>query len=130
MFQALLRILLPSPSAGRTMNSLIDTIRESVIGAGTPIATPFYHFDTSAGVWRYQDRKATTYKSLDALSFATYCNENSAEPARKIGLQGLIEEAEQTLLGMHQRDGRSELVLSDNAEHLRWFVLPQDVAAA
>jgi selenocysteine lyase/cysteine desulfurase len=91
---------------------------------------PFYHFDTSAGVWRYQDRKATTYNSLDALSFATYCNENSAEPARKMGLQGLIEEAEQTLLGMHHRDGRSELVLSNNAEHLRWFVLPQDVGAA
>jgi selenocysteine lyase/cysteine desulfurase len=35
-----------------------------------------------------------------------------------------------TLLGMRHRDGRSELVLSDNAEHLRWFVLPQNVAAA
>jgi selenocysteine lyase/cysteine desulfurase len=91
---------------------------------------PFYHFDTSAGVWRYLDNKAADYNSLDALSFAAYCQGDSSEPARKIGLQGHLAAAEKTLLDAQHRDGTSNLVLSDKAEHLRWFVLPQEVAAA
>ena len=90
---------------------------------------PFYHFDTSAGVWRYQNRQPAAYNSLDSLCFTSYSQREQAEPIGKIGLQGRIAEAEQTLLSTQHRDGTSELILSASAEHLRWFVLPQEVAA-
>ena len=91
---------------------------------------PLYHFDTTAGVWRYQQQKGKPRHNLSALSFTTYCQQPSNARAISLSTQGHLESAEQTLLGTDYRRGASTLALNDKAEKLRWFVLPQEVAAA
>jgi selenocysteine lyase/cysteine desulfurase len=91
---------------------------------------PLYHFDTSAGVWRYQQRKGQLRHNLSELSFTTFCQQSNNAPARALDIKGHLATAEQTLLGTDYRRGTSTLALTAAAEKLRWFVLPQDVAAA
>ena len=91
---------------------------------------PFYHFDTGAGVWRYQQQQGQLKHSLNSLCFTDYCQQVNPEPAQKLGPKGLIETARQELFSVDPFSGTSELILSETAESLRWFVLPQEVAAA
>ncbi|MEH6634835.1 MAG: aminotransferase class V-fold PLP-dependent enzyme [Halioglobus sp.] len=91
---------------------------------------PFYQFDTSAGVWRYLNQQAATCSDLGALSFVNYCQQQHHAPTEKIELDGQLEAAEQTLLSARYQEGSSTLALNQSAENLRWFVLPQEVAAA
>ena len=91
---------------------------------------PFYHFDTRAGVWRYQQQQGQLKHSLNSLRFTDYSKQATPEPAPKLDLEGLIEAAQQELFSADPLSGTSELILSETAESLRWFVLPQEVAAA
>ena len=91
---------------------------------------PHYHFDNDSGVWRYQRQQDRPTRSLNTLNFDAYCQQArpETEPALDLGEQ--LQFAEQTLLNTNYTDGNSRLILSETAERLRWFVLPQDVAAA
>lgn len=89
-----------------------------------------YHFDDKAGVWRYADSKGVDLQSLSLLSFADYCSQGAGQPGRRVPLEGQIELAHEVLLQTDHRRGDSCLAITDTAEKLRWFVLPQEVAVA
>jgi hypothetical protein len=89
---------------------------------------PFYHFDDSCGVWKYQGQSESLPSSLSELNFADYCHDNVESAPARLSLDGVCDAAETEL----RREGRSgdktSLLLSSEGERLRWFVLPQDVA--
>ena len=90
---------------------------------------PHYHFDNDSGVWRYQRQQDRSTRSLNALNFAAYCQQARPETEPTLDLTEQLQFAEQTLLSTNHTDGNARLILSETAERLRWFVLPQDVAA-
>lgn len=90
---------------------------------------PHYHFDNDSGVWRYQRQQDRSTRSLNALNFAAYCQQARPETEPTLDLREQLQFAEQTLLSTNHTDGNARLILSETAERLRWFVLPQDVAA-
>lgn len=89
---------------------------------------PFYQFDDSCGVWKYQGQNEPLPGSLSGLNFADYCLNNAQHAPAKLTLDGVCDMAETQL----RREGRSgditAMLLSSESERLRWFVLPQDVA--
>ena len=95
---------------------------------------PFYHFDTNAGTWRYEKRKQPASHNLSSLNFTAYCNQprqaevNGGEDYTE-SLSDYLALARKTLHNTCPESGTSVLTLSEKAEALRWFVLPQDVQA-
>jgi hypothetical protein len=95
---------------------------------------PFYHFDTAAGTWRYEQRKQLPSHNLRDLSFTDYCSQPRQPQAHRgkdytDDLSGYLDVARKTLLDACPETGTSVLTLSDQAEALRWFVLPQEIQA-
>jgi hypothetical protein len=95
---------------------------------------PFYHFDTEAGTWRYENRKQLPSHNLSSLSFTEYCSqprqtEVSGGANYTESLSDYLSLARKTLHNTCPDAGTSVLTLSEKAEALRWFVLPQDVQA-
>lgn len=90
---------------------------------------PFYHFDTDAGVWRFQKSQGELASCLESLSLAAFSREGVKPVSESVSLDGLCEEAEQQLK-LSQRPGETfRLALSSESERLRWFLLPQEAAA-
>ena len=118
-------------------NYFIDEVEfEYLLRAVTLVADhgwrllPYYHYDDGAGVWRYADRAGPELQSMSSLSFADYCRQEAARPYRRLPLEGQIERAQEILLNADPSRGGSRLELVEKVEELRWFVLPQEVAAA
>jgi selenocysteine lyase/cysteine desulfurase len=89
---------------------------------------PYYYFDKSAAVWRYQEQQGELRTSLDKLCFADYVHTSAPERDAKIELKGLVAAAKQELLRTDRQEKTSVLNLSADGEKLRWFVLPQEAA--
>jgi selenocysteine lyase/cysteine desulfurase len=90
---------------------------------------PFYHFDTTAAIWRFQGQRNAMVSSLETLQFADYCERAPAGDQPTVDLAGHCDQAEQELR-MENRDGEMfVLELRDESERLRWFVLPQELSA-
>jgi selenocysteine lyase/cysteine desulfurase len=90
---------------------------------------PFYHFDTDSGVWRYLGQRSEMVSSLETLCFADYCQRPPAGDSARVSLEGQCERAEQELCAEGREGARSVLELREEAEQLRWFVLPQEAGA-
>ncbi|MFB3079871.1 MAG: aminotransferase class V-fold PLP-dependent enzyme, partial [Lysobacterales bacterium] len=90
---------------------------------------PYYHFDASAGVWRYQGQSGELLSSLDSLSFTDYCEQPRGTERNLVSLDGLCELAEMELRIENRRGEPSVLELSEAGERLRWFALPQEAGA-
>jgi selenocysteine lyase/cysteine desulfurase len=95
---------------------------------------PFYHFDTAAGTWRYEQRKQLPTRNLRDLSFTDYGSQPRQSRAHSgkdyiDDLSGYLDVARKTLRDACPETGTSVLTLSDQAEALRWFVLPQEIQA-
>jgi len=90
---------------------------------------PFYHFDTSAAIWRFQKQRGAMLNSLEALNFSNYCKQPSEGNQVTVDLAGHCDQAERELLTENREGEMSALELSEECERLRWFVLPQEVTA-
>ena len=90
---------------------------------------PYYHADTAAGVWRYQGQPRDLPVSLETLDFAADPQLGAGRITVTTDLADLCAAAEQELLQEDRAGTRGTLELSAEAERLRWFVLPQEVAA-
>ena len=90
---------------------------------------PFYQVDVATGVWRFNGQSTELISSLDTLSFADYCADTPSKESKKISLIGLCAKAEQLLETAHQSDVIPPVILSEESERLRWFVIPKDVEA-
>lgn len=90
---------------------------------------PFYHFDTTAAIWRFQGQRSAMVSSLETIQFADYCRRPPPYDHLTLDLAELCDQAEGELC-LKNRDGEtSALELSDESERLRWFVLPQELSA-
>nr|WP_010133227.1 aminotransferase class V-fold PLP-dependent enzyme [Microbulbifer agarilyticus] len=87
---------------------------------------PYYYFDTTNGTWRYQKRALSPEVSLNTLDFSQPAAAASADFGTSFA--GLLEQAEQELLRPNREGETYRLELSDTAEALRWFVLPQNIS--
>jgi selenocysteine lyase/cysteine desulfurase len=83
---------------------------------------PYYSFDEAAGVWRFLQQATALPESLPDINFL---DDLTASPA-PLALDGLLEFAREQLLADREHP-RYALQLSEQAEHLRWFVLPQEI---
>jgi hypothetical protein len=90
---------------------------------------PFYHFDASAGVWRYQGQHSEMVSSLQAFNFTDYCRQSPAGESATVSLTGQCEQAERELRAENRSGEMSVLALRKESERLRWFVLPQEMSA-
>lgn len=89
---------------------------------------PYYHFNEANGVWQYQGRglqPAANLHEVDFLALEAEAENDMAETAEP-DYQQLLAEAEQVLRNPPLAE-RGVLVLPEDAEALRWFVLPQEV---
>ena len=90
---------------------------------------PFYQFDTGTGVWRYQGQTSSLVASLDDWRFGELGQRNQTSTQDPLSLNGLCDVAAAELTLNERVGSRYELQLSETGEQLRWFVLPQEVAA-
>ena len=90
---------------------------------------PYYHADTGSGVWRYQGMHRELPVSLETVDFSAEPQTGAGRAATATDLAGLCAVAERELLRENREGTRATLELSAEAERLRWFVLPQEVAA-
>ncbi len=89
---------------------------------------PYYQFDESAGVWRYQGESTPLAANLADWCFADLGDASVAAPSEPLSLDGFSELAEAELT-RNYRDGHTyALQLSEQGERLRWFLLPQEVS--
>ncbi|MCA0901211.1 aminotransferase class V-fold PLP-dependent enzyme [Microbulbifer agarilyticus] len=88
---------------------------------------PYYYFDTANGTWRYQKKALSPEVSLNTLDFAQPTAAASADVDTSFA--ELLAQAERELLRTDREGETYRLELSDAAEALRWFVLPQSISA-
>ncbi|MCA0893935.1 aminotransferase class V-fold PLP-dependent enzyme [Microbulbifer agarilyticus] len=84
---------------------------------------PYYYFDTANGTWRYQKKALSPEVSLNTLDFSEPAAAASAQVDTSYA--ELLAQAEQELLRTDREGEIYRLELSDAADALRWFVLPQ-----
>ncbi|WP_101760332.1 aminotransferase class V-fold PLP-dependent enzyme [Oceanicoccus sp. KOV_DT_Chl] len=87
---------------------------------------PFYDFDTDGGTWRYQNKKVLVKNDLFSVDFLSTPSVNKDAGKSQVKLDEYLQLATQTLLGEHSAQ-RYEVPLTESAEKLRWFVLPQEI---
>ncbi|GAB2505137.1 aminotransferase class V-fold PLP-dependent enzyme [Microbulbifer agarilyticus] len=87
---------------------------------------PYYCFDTASGTWRYQKKALSPEVSLDELDFLQPTTAMSAQVETHFA--DLLKQGEQELLRTNREGETYRLELSDAADALRWFVLPQSVS--
>ncbi len=90
---------------------------------------PYYQFDESSGVWRYQGERQQLPGDLNALSFANYCGKPALAGTSTVALEGQIEAAKVELMSVDRKGKTYSLNLTEEGERLRWFVLPEDLLA-
>ncbi|SHF57646.1 Selenocysteine lyase/Cysteine desulfurase [Microbulbifer donghaiensis] len=93
---------------------------------------PYYRFDGSHGVWRFQDIKTRPAASLAELDFhqLTLPVEPTETDPADISLRVQLAVAERELCRDRRDAVRYSLELPAEAEQLRWFVAPQEVTRA
>lgn len=90
---------------------------------------PYYNFDQSSGVWRYQNSKTNLAVNLADINFTA--NETTPKSmAPKQPLADYLALAEETLCSNSRHGATYHLELPEAAERLRWFVLPQEISSA
>ncbi|MBY6188903.1 aminotransferase class V-fold PLP-dependent enzyme [Microbulbifer agarilyticus] len=87
---------------------------------------PYYYFDTANGTWRYQKKALSPEVSLNTLDFSEPAAAASAQVDTSYA--ELLAQAEQELLRTDREGETYRLELSDAADALRWFVLPQSIS--
>ncbi|MFA0811253.1 aminotransferase class V-fold PLP-dependent enzyme [Microbulbifer epialgicus] len=91
---------------------------------------PYYQFDQTLGVWRYQGKKPMPAVSLAQLNFT----ESPAAPTESgntlLSLEDYLEIAEKELCRKQDNAKFYDLPLPENADALRWFVSPREVMQA
>lgn len=92
---------------------------------------PFYQFDNTSGVWRYQGEPVELESSMENWKFAD--NDAGHQMPKEIHPESvsfdfLLEEAKSELTKEHRVGTVYELHLSEESERLRWFLLPQQAA--
>lgn len=88
---------------------------------------PYYHFDTEAGIWRYQGQSGSPATDLTTLRFATIATRKSSPSPAPLDLDEVWESARRELCRSNREGATASLVLEESAERLRWFVLPQEL---
>ncbi|SEA35242.1 aminotransferase class V-fold PLP-dependent enzyme [Microbulbifer marinus] len=91
---------------------------------------PYYRFDASHGVWRFQDIKTALAASLAELDFSQLESPAAPTAAADVCLQEQLALAERELCRERRDATRYSLELPAEAEQLRWFVAPQEVTQA
>ena len=95
---------------------------------------PFYHFDQASGVWRYQDKKIPLSSNLNDIHKVAMAAELPQDNNRYSvnDLTDFLAAGEQELLRTDRDDTNTQYAISvsEKAEKLRWFVLPQDINKA
>jgi selenocysteine lyase/cysteine desulfurase len=95
---------------------------------------PFYHFDQASGVWRYQDKKIPLSSNLNDIHKVAMAAELQQDNNRYSvnDLTDFLATGEQELLRTDRDDTDIQYAISvsEKAEKLRWFVLPQDIKRA
>ncbi|KZX60479.1 aminotransferase [Halioglobus sp. HI00S01] len=89
---------------------------------------PYYQFDATAGVWRYQGMPMSLAASLEDWSFADINAADGSSAADAPSLADCLALGEAELQRAERSGVRYAMELSEAAERLRWFVLPQDIA--
>jgi len=89
---------------------------------------PFYQYDESSGVWRYQNKKMKLPANIREVNFlAMQSNKNKIACADSGSLNDYLIQAEQELSRVDRNAETYSLELDEISENLRWFVLPQDI---
>jgi selenocysteine lyase/cysteine desulfurase len=88
---------------------------------------PYYQFNEEDGVWRYQTQEMTLQSSLENFNDAISGSKKESPSTFKIDLADYLEKARSVLTCTAQKGEKYSLSLSENAENLRWFVLPQEI---
>jgi len=98
---------------------------------------PFYRFDQTNGVWRYQNVKVTPPVNLHNLDFSRLSNAQAQNRSSASGaasnistqteLQSQLVEAEEEIRKELRNGTQYALELPEAVEELRWFVLPQEI---
>lgn len=89
---------------------------------------PYYQFDEAQGVWRYQGQKRPLPVSLD--NFVPGQESNCLDTGRRTRercYKTSLKVAEAELLKFARSGVTYALDLPEQADQLRWFVLPQDM---
>lgn len=84
---------------------------------------PYYQIDTAKAVWRFQGEKVALPASLISFSFTKTISK--PEPAEQPDYKDLLTTAKAILTQPKSEWQTYRLDLSNKAEQLRWFVLPQ-----
>lgn len=93
---------------------------------------PYYQFDETKGIWRYQAEEPECLPSLEAIDFNSGAESTLSRPSRIDSdvFADYLQQAEFELMRERTQARRFTLGLPEDAEMLRWFVRPQDIATA
>lgn len=89
---------------------------------------PYYFFDQVKGLWRYQKTNMQKSLSLKDLDFERLDKAGAAQMIATEQFSEYLQVAENELTRQDREGDKYSLELSEKAEALRWFVLPQDAA--
>ncbi|MGH2630506.1 MAG: aminotransferase class V-fold PLP-dependent enzyme [Actinomycetota bacterium] len=117
---------------------ITETVFEYVLDAVDLIATegwrmlPRYRFDPVTAMWRHVDGQPEPPMSLDDVAYEAgemgFAGHRRHAP--ESALAGYLDEARRVLAeSPASPDGGMHLEVGDNFEHLRWFWLPEEIAA-
>ncbi|CAH0992409.1 Cysteine desulfurase [Sinobacterium norvegicum] len=90
---------------------------------------PYYNFDQASGTWLYQNKTMTMASCLQQLDFSQRHTDDELSN-ETFCLQQCLDTAKQLLTTPQPGAQQYRLELPASAEALRWFALPQQVAAA
>ncbi|QFU77382.1 aminotransferase class V-fold PLP-dependent enzyme [Halioglobus maricola] len=88
---------------------------------------PYYQFDAAGGVWRYQGEAMQLAESLENWTFAGEADAPVQENVEAPDLTDCLAMAKKELINEHREGSHYSLTLSEEADRLRWFVLPQEI---
>jgi hypothetical protein len=88
---------------------------------------PAYEYDSNSGVWHYHGDTSALPCSLDGVDLSANSWDKIAT-AEQPDYTSLLKSALASLLDADTRQARYPFELDAEAEALRWFVLPQEVA--
>lgn len=89
---------------------------------------PYYYFDQTKGLWRYQKSNMQKALSIKSLDFEKLGQLDTTELIATEQFSKHMQDAENELTRENREGERYRLELSEVAESLRWFVLPQEAA--
>lgn len=89
---------------------------------------PYYYFDQTQGVWRFQNKKPEPATSLAQLDFNHSVPTTTVHDRPLLSLQEYLTIAERELCRKPHNARFYNLPLPEDAETLRWFVSPREAA--